>query len=141
MWRERLDLGKVQDMNMTHADPPHDIDIVRGSAYGIFSRKFVEFILNDDRAKDLLEWSRDTYSPDEHYWATLHHTYSNPHLHTPGGYSGVLFVSCWFCVNLVTLLVPLLTNKDVSLIVRGRLHSSCVRSSMLHGSQTWPVRK
>ena len=38
-------------------------------------------------------------------------------------------------------LVPLLTNKDVSLIVRGRLYSSCVRSSMLHGSETWPVRK
>jgi len=37
--------------------------------------------------------------------------------------------------------VPLLTNKDVSLIMRGRLHSSCVRSSMLHGSETWPVRK
>ena len=31
-------------------------------------------------------------------------------------------------------LVPLLTN-------RGRLYSSCVRSSMLHGSETWPVRK
>ena len=29
-------------------------------------------------------------------------------------------------------LVPLLTNKDVSLIMRGRLYSSCVRSSMLH---------
>ena len=26
-----------------------------------------------------------------------------------------------------------LTNKDVSLILRGRLYSSCVRSSMLHG--------
>ena len=38
-------------------------------------------------------------------------------------------------------LVPLLTNKDVSLIMRGRLYSSCVRSSMLHGSDTWPVRK
>jgi len=37
--------------------------------------------------------------------------------------------------------VPLLTNKDISLIVRGRLYSSCVRSSMLHGSETWPVRK
>ena len=35
----------------------------------------------------------------------------------------------------------LLTNKDVSLIMRGRLYSSCVRSSMLHGSVTWPVRK
>ena len=38
-------------------------------------------------------------------------------------------------------LVPLLTNKDVSLIMRGRLYSSCVRSSMLHISETWPVRK
>jgi len=38
-------------------------------------------------------------------------------------------------------LVPLLTIKDVSLIMRGRLYSSCVQSSMLHGSETWPVRK
>jgi len=38
-------------------------------------------------------------------------------------------------------LVPLLTNRDISLIRRGRLCSSCVRSSMLHGSETWPVRK
>jgi len=38
-------------------------------------------------------------------------------------------------------LVPLLTSKDVSLIMRGRLYSSCVRSSMLHGSETWPVTK
>ena len=33
-------------------------------------------------------------------------------------------------------LVPLLTNNEVSLIMRGRLYSSCV-----HGSETWPVRK
>ena len=38
-------------------------------------------------------------------------------------------------------LIPLLTTKDVSLIMRGRLYSSCVQSSMLHGSETWPVRK
>jgi len=35
-------------------------------------------------------------------------------------------------------LVSLLTNKDISIIVRGRLYSSCVQSSMLHGSKTWP---
>jgi len=29
----------------------------------------------------------------------------------------------------------------VPLRVSGRLYSSCVRSSMLHGSETWPVRK
>jgi len=38
-------------------------------------------------------------------------------------------------------LIPLLTNKDISLSVRGRLYSSCVRSSMLHGNETWPIRK
>ena len=38
-------------------------------------------------------------------------------------------------------LVPLLTNKDISLTVRVRLYSSCVRSSMLCGSETWHVRK
>ena len=26
-------------------------------------------------------------------------------------------------------------------IVRGRFYSSCVRSSMLHGSETWPITK
>ena len=35
-------------------------------------------------------------------------------------------------------LVPL---YHVSLIMRERLYSSCVRNSMLHGSETWPVRK
>jgi len=30
---------------------------------------------------------------------------------------------------------------DLSLIMRGRLYSSCVYSSMLHRSETWPVKK
>jgi len=34
-------------------------------------------------------------------------------------------------------LVLLLTSKDISLIMSGRLYSSCVRSSMLHGCETW----
>ena len=38
-------------------------------------------------------------------------------------------------------LVPLLTNKDVLLKVRGRLYSSCVQSSMLHRSEMWSLRK
>ena len=41
--------------------------------------------------------------------------------------------------NTFRQLVPLLTNKDISLIRRGRLSSSCVQSSLLHGSETWPV--
>ena len=80
--------GHVVLTGHKNADPPHGIRLAKGSAYGTFSRGFVEFLLNNTMARDLLEWSRHTYSPDEHYWATLHHTYTNPHLHTPGGYSG-----------------------------------------------------
>jgi len=46
-----------------------------------------------------------------------------------------------FGQNKFRQLVPLLTNKDISLIVRGRFYGGCVRSSMLHGSETCPVRK
>jgi len=87
-WREDVTLRKMVATFNANPPPPHDIDIVRGSAYGVFSRAFVRFILEDRRAVDLLQWSRTTWSPDELYWATLHHTYSNPHLHTPGAFSG-----------------------------------------------------
>jgi len=43
--------------------------------------------------------------------------------------------------NKLRQLLSWLTNKDISLTVRGRLYSSCLQSSMLHGSETWPVRK
>ena len=43
--------------------------------------------------------------------------------------------------NTVKQSVPMLTNNNISLIVRGRLYSSCVQSSILHGSETWPIRK
>jgi len=38
-------------------------------------------------------------------------------------------------------LVPLVTNRDISLIRRRRLYNSFVQSSMLHGSETWSVKK
>ncbi|CAF1546802.1 unnamed protein product, partial [Didymodactylos carnosus] len=63
--------------------PPSHIEIVKGSAYGAFSRQFVEFVLTSSIAKELLEWSRDTYSPDEHYWSSLNF---NTHIHAPGSY-------------------------------------------------------
>ena len=34
---------------------------IQGSAYGAFSRRFVEFVMNDQKAQDLLEWSKRTY--------------------------------------------------------------------------------
>ncbi|XP_056679389.1 N-acetyllactosaminide beta-1,6-N-acetylglucosaminyl-transferase-like [Monodelphis domestica] len=51
--------------------PPHNLTIYFGSAYVALTREFANFVLQDQRAIDLLEWSKDTYSPDEHFWVTL----------------------------------------------------------------------
>ena len=80
--------------------PPHNLTIVKGSAYGIFSRKFVNYLINDKVAQDYLEWCRTTYSPDEHYWNTLHHTYYNPHISPPGSYSGSYYI--FLCISKLT---------------------------------------
>ncbi|CAI9735261.1 beta-1,3-galactosyl-O-glycosyl-glycoprotein beta-1,6-N-acetylglucosaminyltransferase-like [Octopus vulgaris] len=68
--------------------PPHNISIVKGSAYGVFSRNFVKFVISDQRVQDFVKWLEDINSPDEYIWATLHHTKLNQHLNTPGGYKG-----------------------------------------------------
>lgn len=53
------------------APPPHNIEIFVGSAYFVLSREFVNFVFWSPQVKDFLAWSEDTYSPDEHFWATL----------------------------------------------------------------------
>ncbi|XP_061529167.1 beta-1,3-galactosyl-O-glycosyl-glycoprotein beta-1,6-N-acetylglucosaminyltransferase 4-like isoform X2 [Phycodurus eques] len=51
--------------------PPHGIMVFIGSAYFVLSREFVNYISSNGVVKDFLAWSADTYSPDEHFWATL----------------------------------------------------------------------
>ena len=89
-WYERKTKRKYW---MAHTDrslppPPHNLTIVKGSAYGVFSRNFVEYMINDKVAQDYLKWCQFTFSPDEHYWNTLHHTYYHRHINPPGSYSG-----------------------------------------------------
>ncbi|XP_078092432.1 N-acetyllactosaminide beta-1,6-N-acetylglucosaminyl-transferase [Mustelus asterias] len=65
--------GYVYRLNQKKSAPPLQLAIYFGTAYYTLTKKFVQFVLEDVRAKALLEWSRDTYSPDEHYWVTLNH--------------------------------------------------------------------
>ncbi|KAI2651464.1 beta-1,3-galactosyl-O-glycosyl-glyco beta-1,6-N-acetylglucosaminyltransferase 4-like protein [Labeo rohita] len=51
--------------------PPHNIEMFVGSAYFTLSREFVVFVNQSSLARDFLAWSEDTYSPDEHFWATM----------------------------------------------------------------------
>ncbi|XP_068191141.1 beta-1,3-galactosyl-O-glycosyl-glycoprotein beta-1,6-N-acetylglucosaminyltransferase 4-like [Antennarius striatus] len=51
--------------------PPHGIEMFTGNAYFVLSREFVEHMDDSVVVKDFLKWSEDTYSPDEHFWATI----------------------------------------------------------------------
>ena len=75
--------------NQRKEKPPHNITVVKGSAYGVFSRHFVQFVVKNKIANDFLQWCKDISSPDEYFWATLNH---NTQLGTPGGYSGNCFI-------------------------------------------------
>ncbi|XP_030598853.1 beta-1,3-galactosyl-O-glycosyl-glycoprotein beta-1,6-N-acetylglucosaminyltransferase 4-like [Archocentrus centrarchus] len=55
----------------TKTSPPHDIEVFSGNAYFVLSRDFIEHLDKSAVVKDFLAWSEDTYSPDEHFWATL----------------------------------------------------------------------
>ncbi|XP_052273483.1 beta-1,3-galactosyl-O-glycosyl-glycoprotein beta-1,6-N-acetylglucosaminyltransferase-like isoform X3 [Dreissena polymorpha] len=66
--------------------PPHNITAFKGSVHVVVNRGFVDFALHDQRAHDLLNWTRQTQVPDETFFSTLNH---NPHLGVPGSYLGV----------------------------------------------------
>ncbi len=51
--------------NRTKSNPPHRYKIVKGYAFGAFSKDFLLYALNDRKAQDLLAWANDTWSPDE----------------------------------------------------------------------------
>ena len=36
--------------------------------------------------------------------------------------------------------LPILTGKGFSLKLKGKVYASCVRSCLMHGSETWPMK-
>lgn len=69
---------RMEGMGQQKELPPHNITVGKGSAYGAFCRHFMKCALIDDRAQDVLGWTRDTFNLDETFWATLA---INKHLH------------------------------------------------------------
>ncbi|WAQ97710.1 GCNT3-like protein [Mya arenaria] len=87
----------IYKTNYQLVDPPSNVTIVKGSAYGVFSRAFVEWMLHSKAARELLDWMRDVHSPDEYYWATLQY---NQNLQAPGShYSGRPDDKPWLAVH------------------------------------------
>jgi hypothetical protein len=50
----------------------HNFTIYKGSTYVVLSRAFVNFIFNEQLAKDFLNWLKDTKVADEVYYSTLY---------------------------------------------------------------------
>ncbi|XP_038066403.1 beta-1,3-galactosyl-O-glycosyl-glycoprotein beta-1,6-N-acetylglucosaminyltransferase-like [Patiria miniata] len=63
--------GFVERTPIPKRPPPRGMRLHNGNAYFAATRQFIDFVLTDQRAIHLLDWTRDTYSPDEVYWATL----------------------------------------------------------------------
>ena len=67
--------------------PPHNLQITKGRVHIIACRGYVDYLLHNQVAKDLLQWVKKTSIPDETYFSTLNH---NPELRVPGSYKGIV---------------------------------------------------
>ncbi|XP_053323625.1 N-acetyllactosaminide beta-1,6-N-acetylglucosaminyl-transferase-like [Spea bombifrons] len=97
--REDIVHSFVRRTNVLKPPPPHNMTIYFGSAYVALTREFTKFILEDQRATDLLKWSMDTYSPDEHYWVTLNRIPDVPGSMPNGMWEGDLRAIKWRDMN------------------------------------------
>ncbi|KAK6183819.1 hypothetical protein SNE40_006414 [Patella caerulea] len=59
-----------------------NVRLRKGCAYGTFARRFVQFVLNNDKANDFFEFLKDTYAPEEVFFSTLNSVGG-----APGGYN------------------------------------------------------
>ncbi|XP_072354339.1 beta-1,3-galactosyl-O-glycosyl-glycoprotein beta-1,6-N-acetylglucosaminyltransferase 3-like [Scyliorhinus torazame] len=57
--------------NRKKRPPPINHPMFVGSAYFLVIREFVRTLFVDPEIQAFFKWSEDTYSPDEHIWATL----------------------------------------------------------------------
>lgn len=71
-WKYHHEVGEAISQTATEKQPsPLSSPMFTGSAYVAVTRAFVQHIFEDPAALQFLEWAKDTYSPDEHVWATL----------------------------------------------------------------------
>ncbi|XP_040889630.1 beta-1,3-galactosyl-O-glycosyl-glycoprotein beta-1,6-N-acetylglucosaminyltransferase 7 [Toxotes jaculatrix] len=85
----------LKGLGLKKGPPPYNLQVYFGTAYYALTRAFVDFVLKNQIAQSLLEWSKDTFSPDEHYWVTLNHIKEAPGSHIDGGWAGAIRAIKW----------------------------------------------
>ncbi|XP_053726467.1 beta-1,3-galactosyl-O-glycosyl-glycoprotein beta-1,6-N-acetylglucosaminyltransferase isoform X1 [Synchiropus splendidus] len=75
LWRvnkvHRVVDGRIQPTTLAKGLPPFNVTIFSGNAYIVASRGFVRSVLEDERVMAVMEWAKDTFSPDEILWASI----------------------------------------------------------------------
>ncbi|KAG8011982.1 Beta-1 [Nibea albiflora] len=63
--------GKIQTTSKKKEPPPVNLPILTGNAYIVVSRGYIRSVLEDNRIPALIEWSKDTFAPEEFFYATI----------------------------------------------------------------------
>ncbi|XP_051278500.1 beta-1,3-galactosyl-O-glycosyl-glycoprotein beta-1,6-N-acetylglucosaminyltransferase-like [Dicentrarchus labrax] len=63
--------GEIKGIGKAKEPPPFNLPILSGNAYIVVNRGYIRSVLEDNRVLALIEWAKDTYSPDEFLWATI----------------------------------------------------------------------
>ncbi|NP_001088629.1 beta-1,3-galactosyl-O-glycosyl-glycoprotein beta-1,6-N-acetylglucosaminyltransferase 3 precursor [Xenopus laevis] len=66
------DSNKIVQTNTRKKPSPLPVPVFSGNAYIVVTRNFVNSLFVNPTAKKFIMWAKDTYSPDEYMWATLH---------------------------------------------------------------------
>ncbi|KAG9489465.1 beta-1,3-galactosyl-O-glycosyl-glycoprotein beta-1,6-N-acetylglucosaminyltransferase 3-like [Eleutherodactylus coqui] len=71
-WKHHHEEGDhISETKIEKLPPPIDTPMFTGNAYIVVSSDFVKYLFEDPQVQKFIEWCKDTYSPDEHLWATL----------------------------------------------------------------------
>ncbi|XP_078087640.1 beta-1,3-galactosyl-O-glycosyl-glycoprotein beta-1,6-N-acetylglucosaminyltransferase 3-like [Mustelus asterias] len=71
-WGHRYRVGRKMTKTAEMKKTPRNIRIFVGNTYIAVTRAFVNYVLSSIEIQQFFKWSEDTYSPDEHVWATIH---------------------------------------------------------------------
>uniref|UniRef100_A0AAY4EFT0 Beta-1,3-galactosyl-O-glycosyl-glycoprotein beta-1,6-N-acetylglucosaminyltransferase 3 n=1 Tax=Denticeps clupeoides TaxID=299321 RepID=A0AAY4EFT0_9TELE len=77
--------NSVTRTDVKKSPPPISSPMFSGNAYFVVTREFVENLFQSQEVQGLMEWEKDTYSPDEHLWATLQRMPGVPGSNPPNG--------------------------------------------------------
>jgi hypothetical protein len=61
------------------------MNLTKGSLHNFLTRDFVAYVVNNEVPRHFLEWLKDTWAPEETFFASLHY---NKHLKVPGSHTG-----------------------------------------------------